>query len=194
MVDKISQSSGNLHSNDEIDLKKGQTTYTGDVTAVGKIDIAKYITVDGDVFAGGDLQLDNNVTITGDYQGYADVDPVDLPSFTFSTGGEDILVRKNNTKELLPGTYGTVEVEVNGKFKLFTGEYFIEELKIKKSATLEFQLLNGASTISVEKMVDLGEDVEIILLPSGEIDSRYVNINSLEDIVIDKNSVLFKKC
>ena len=68
-----------MHSNDKIDIKKGPATFVGDVTAVGKIDIAKDVTIDGDVTAGDELQLDNNVTITGTATEFANVAVVLLP-------------------------------------------------------------------------------------------------------------------
>ena len=191
MMNSISQSFGSLHSNDKIELIEGPSSYTGNVTAVGNIDILNNITVDGDVFAGGELILGDGVTITGTYQGFTNVDPVDIPVFFFYAGENDINIKKNMTGELLPGTYGNVEVEMNGTLKLFTGEYFIEKLKFKKEGKLELDLLNGPITINVVNKVDFDKDVEFILLPSGEENSPDVIINSLNDIVVDKNSIIY---
>ena len=190
MLDKMGRSDGDIHSNDKIDLKKGPATFSGDVTAVGKIDIAKDVTIEGDVTAGDELQLDNNVTITGTATEFASVSSVALPSLSYSAGGNDVKVEKNQTQSLTPGSYGKVEVEENGTLQLSTGDYFFEELILKKEVNLEIDLATGPVTVNVERKIDMNMDVQMSLAPLGESDSRYVTINSMEDMQIDKNSVL----
>lgn len=190
MLDKMIQSQGDMHSNDEIDIKKGPTTYISDIAAVGKIDIAKNITIEGDVTAGGELQLDKNVNITGFAQEYANVTAISLPSLSFGSGGNDIKVKKNKTKALSPGSYGKIEVEKKATLQLSSGEYFFEELKMKQMVKFEIDLATGPVTINVVKKVDMDKDVTMSISPLGENDSRYVVFNSLEDIQVDKGSVL----
>jgi len=189
-LDKLGQVTGDIHSNEEIDIKKGPVTYYSDITALDKIDIAKDITIDGDVRAGGELQLDKNVVITGVAEEYANVDYVELVELNFNTGGDDIKVKKKKTLALLPDSYGKVEVEKEATLKLSTGEYFIEELKVKKEVVLEFEVTNGPITLNVEKKIDLDQKLEVMILPLGVDDSRYVILNSMEDIVVDKESML----
>lgn len=190
MLDKMIQSEGDMHSNDEIDIKKGPVTYISNITALGKIDIAKNITIEGDVTAGGELQLDKNVNITGFAQEYANVANISLPSLSFSSSGNDIKVKKNKTQALSPDTYGKIEVEKKATLHLSSGEYFFEELKLKQNVKLEIDLANGPITINVVNKVDMDKDVTMSLEPLGENDSRYVTINSLKDMQIDKGSVL----
>ncbi len=190
MLDKMGQSDGDMHSNDEIDIKKGPAIFAGDVTAVGKIDIAKKVTIEGDVTAGDELQLDKNVTITGTATEFASVSSVALPSLSYSAGGNDVKVKKNQTQALTPGSYGKIEVEENGTLQFSSGDYFCEELILKKDVNLEISLATGPVAVNVEKKVDMDKDVSMSLSPLGDVDSRYVTINSMEDIQIGKGSVL----
>lgn len=189
-IDKIAQSEGDMYSNDEIDIKKGPATFEGDVIAVGKIDIAKDVTIDGNVTAGGELQLDNNVTITGTASEFANVSAESLPQLNYSAGGNNVKIYKNQTLALAPGSYGKIEVEKDATLQLSSGEYFFEELKLKEKVSLEIDLAIGPVIVNVVKKVDVAKDMQMLLIPLGESDSRYVTINSLEDIQIDKGSVL----
>lgn len=190
MLDKMGQSEGDMHSNDEIDIKKGPVTYFADITAVGKIDIDKNITIDGDVTAGGELQLANNVVITGTATSYGNVSSEPLPQLSYSAGGQNVKVKKNKTKVLAPGSYGKVEVEDKATLKLSTGDYFFEELKMKKKANLEITLTTGPVTVNVVKKAEFKKRVLMSVLPFGESDSRYVSVNSMEDVQVDQNSTM----
>jgi len=186
----MSQSDGDMHSNDEINLKKGQALFEGKVTAVGKIDIAEDITVAGNVTAGDELQLDNNVTITGTATEYASVTSVALPTLSYSAGGNDVKADENQTEALAPGSYAKVEVEKNATLQLSSGKYFFEELILKESAGMEIDIATGPVTVNVEKKVDMDKDVSMSLFPLGDVDSRYVTINAMEDMQIGEGSVL----
>ncbi len=190
LVDKLAQSVGNFHSNDEIHLKKGSTTFAADLTAVGKIDIAKEVTVEGDVTAGGELQLDKEVTITGTATQFASVAPVTLPALSFSASGDEIKVNENQTLPLAPGSYGKVEVEKGATLQLSTGEYFFEELLLKETANLEVDIPTGPVTVNVQKKIDIDKNLMTTLTPLGIVDSRYLTFNTLEDVQVGEGSRL----
>ncbi len=190
MLDKMGQSDGDLHSNDKIDIKKGPATYSGNVTAVDKIDIDKDVTIDGNVTAGGELKLKNNVTITGTAIEFASVSAMALPILSYSAGGNDVKVMKNQTQALTPGSYGKIKVEEKGTLQLSSGDYFFEKLILKKDVILEISLDTGQVTMNVVEKVDIDKDARMSLSPLGDVDSRYVTINSMEDIQFGEGSIL----
>lgn len=190
MLGKMSQAEGDFHSNDEIDLKKGPVTYLGNVTAVGKVDIDKNITIQGDVSSADELQLSSNVTITGTASEHASVASVALSALSFSAGGNDIKVEEDQTQALSPGSYGKIEVEEEATLQLASGDYFFEELIVKEEASLEIDVSVGPVTVNVEKKIDLDEDVAMRLSPLGAVDSRYVTFNTQGDVQIGEGSVL----
>lgn len=189
-LDKLGEATGNIHSNDKVDIKKGPTTYNSNITALDKVDIDKDVTIEGNVFSGGELKLDKDALITGFAEEYAAVNYVDLLSLDFTSNGENLKTDKNSIVDLIPDSYGKVEVEEGATVKFTTGTYFIEELKTKKEVTLGFNISNGPIIINVEKKVDLDKNLNVNILPLGINDSRYVVINSLKDIKVDKESIL----
>src|SRR5690606_27291387 len=112
--------------------KGNPTTYTGDITARDDIKIDKNNTIDGDVTAGGDINLQGNVTVTGTATENASVAFVPLPSLSFSAGGADVTVPKNQTQSLAPGSYDEIEVRDGGTLQLSSGVYYINDLKLSK--------------------------------------------------------------
>ena len=116
--------------------------------------------------------------------------PEALPGLSISAGGSDIKVKKNKTKALTPGSYGKVEVEEDGTLQLSTGDYFIEELILKKNVDLEIDLATGPVAINVEKKIDVDKNLTTTLSPLGDVDSRYVTFAALEDVSVGQGSKL----
>ncbi len=171
-----------------ITLKKGPATYTGDISAVGEIKIEENITVDGVVTAGGPLTLSSNVTLGAGSTGNASVDAIPLPTLSFSTSGDDILVDVNQTLALSPDSYKKIEVKEGATLQLSTGVYFFEDLIMSDGAFLEVDLSTGPVEVNVTKNIDIKKDLAMTLTPLGEVDSQYLTFNVMEEVKIGEQS------
>ncbi len=183
---------GDLYSNGEIEIKKGNpSTHYGNLTAVDDIKIDKKNTIDGDATAGGSIELKGNATVTGTITENADVDPMPLPSFSFSAGGQEIFVDKNRTRVLAPGTYGDLKVEINATLILSTGEYFFEQAEFKKEAVLRADVSGGPVTLNVVSDVKFEKETEVDIVPLGDAGSPFFRINTYDDLTIKKDARVF---
>jgi hypothetical protein len=170
---------GDLHSNDEIEIRKGNpTTLAGILTAVGGITIAEDNTIDGDVAAGGQLDLDLDATITGTATGNALVSPVSIDALSYTCGTSDRTVSRGSSLSLGAGSYGKIKVEDSATLTLSSGSYFAETLELKKGAMLTIHLTDGPVTINVMGKVDFGEQSEVAITPAVFQVSRWLRINS----------------
>ena len=189
LLDGQNVSVGDMHSNGEIEIKKGQpSTHFGDLTAVDKIKIDKNNTIDGDVTSGDEVELKGNATVTGTVTEDADVDPLPLPDLSFSAGGPEIFVDKNQTLALAPGTYGDLKVEVNATLILSSGDYFFTQAEFKKEAVLSVDVSGGPVTINVVNDVKFEKETEVDIVPLGDAGSTLVRINTLDDVTIKKEA------
>ena len=168
-LDRHGASEGNLHSNEDVDVKDGApSTLTGDLTAVDDIRIEEDNTIDGDVTAGDDLQVDDGVTITGTPTGNASVSPVALPTLSFITGGANQTVPPNGSLTLAPDSYGNVKVNRNGTLNLSSGDYYLKKLELKAAAILVADVSDGPVKIHVENKLSFDKNVQVIITPGGE--------------------------
>ncbi|MCL4708988.1 T9SS type A sorting domain-containing protein [bacterium] len=180
---KQSTPTGDMHANGVITIEKGDpSTYNSNLTAVGNVVIQKDNTINGNVKSA------TKITNQGKINGTPSIAPVNnepLPSKSFSAGGANRTVPKNGTLSLLPGSYGVVTLNNSSTLKLTSGDYFLNELRYSSSvssAVIEIDLSSrNPVTINVVSNLQLGNEVEIRLLPNGESDSELVTFFTLQN-------------
>ena len=173
---------GDMHSNGTLLIEKGEpSTYNSNLTAVGKITIEKRNTITGNVRS--QTSISNSGKITGTKTTGA-VAAVPLPSLSYSAGGPNKTVPSGGSLTLAPGSYGIVTMSNNGTLKLFSGEYFMTELRYSSSiegGKIEIDLSSGDPVvINVVSNLQLGHEAAIVLLHNGESDSKLVTFNTLQ--------------
>ncbi len=168
---------GAMHSNKDLTIKEGKNnTYTGDLTAVGKIVIQKQNAVVGDVTAGSTVR--NAGTVTGTITQNALVPSVPMPTISFSAGGNNVTVPINGVMALAPGNYGNVSVLKNGRLELSGGDYFVNSLTIGESAVLALNVSADDVEINVVRLLSFGKKSQVQITPGGE--------SATEDVVFNR--------
>lgn len=173
-------SAGDVHSNGTLLIENGDpSTYNSNLTAVGKITIGKYNTINGNV------RSQTSISNSGTINGTTTIGPVNtepLPSLSYSAGGPNKTVPSGGSLTLAPGSYGRVTMSNNGTLKLTSGEYFMNELRYSSTiegGKIEIDLSSGNPVvINVVSNLQLGHEAAIILLPNGESDSPLVTFNT----------------
>ncbi|MFB3132774.1 MAG: T9SS type A sorting domain-containing protein, partial [Rhodothermales bacterium] len=196
-IDGQTLSEGNIHSNEKVEFGKGKgkgkgsSTHTGDLSAVDKIKIEKDQTIDGDATA-PTVEVKAGAMVTGTVT-EGPVAPVPLPTLSFTAGGDNIKVKKDETLPLAPGSYGDVKVEDRATLELTTGVYFFKKLELKKEATLSVDVAAGAVEVNVVGKVKLDKKAAVALVSAGAAGSRLFTVNSLENknIELKEESVFF---
>jgi hypothetical protein len=186
-------SDGNIHSNDEIKIEDGHPSiHKGNLTALGKIAIKNYNTINGDVAAGGELQAEYNVVINGTATGYAPVAWVSLPNLSFSAGGKNEKVGKNRSRNLAPGSYGEAKVDRDATLFLrhdgSSGEYFFKKLEMKDRAVLSVDVTKGPVTINIVEKLEFKKSANVQITPRGDAGSAWLTLNSLADVICDEDA------
>ncbi len=181
--DKQRTPAGDIHSNGAITIEKGDPSiYNSNLTAVGNIVIQKSNTVNGNVKSA--TAITNQGTINGT-PSIAPVNSEPLPSKSFSAGGANKTVAQNGSLSLSPGSYGIVTLNSFSTLKLTSGDYYLNELRYAStvtSAVIEIDLSSrNPVTINVVSNLQLGNEVEIRLLPNGETDSKLVTFFTLQN-------------
>ncbi len=181
-IDGQLSSDGDMHSNDEIEFEEGlPSIHTGNLFAVGDIEIEEDNTIDGDVTAGEEIELEEDAIITGTVTSNAVVAVVPLPTLSFSDGTENVTVGKNGTMSLAPGSYHDVKIEENGTLFLnndgSTGDYFMHKLDVKKFGILSIDVSQGPVNINLVDKFHFDKDVQVVITPAGQLATRFVTFN-----------------
>jgi len=172
---KHGNSGGNVCSNGNIEFARGlPSTFTGNLSAVGDITIGKDNTVNGNVTAGGILDINSNATVTGTATGNAPVATVVLPVVSFSAGGADVQLQKNEILSLAPGSYGNVHTGNGSTLRLSSGQYYFETMDLQQSTVLEADVSGGAVTMNVSDSVIFHKNARVDII--GEGGSHYFTL------------------
>ncbi|MCG3153714.1 MAG: hypothetical protein DKINENOH_00304 [bacterium] len=177
---------GDMHANGVITIEKGDPSiYNSNFTAVGNVVIQKDNTINGNVKSA------TKITNQGKINGTPSIAPVNnepLPSKSFSAGGSNHIVPQNGVLNLSPNTYGLVTLNSFSTLKLTSGDYYLDELRYAStvtSAVIEIDLSSrNPVTINVANNLQLGNEVEIRLLPNGESDSKLVTFFTLQNSAV----------
>jgi len=174
-------SEGAIHANKSITFfQKG--THIGNLTAVENITIQKENTIQGNATAGGRISVAG--TVTGVVTPSAVVSTIPLPVLSFSAGGANVIVPKNGTVVLDPGSYNVATVKKNGTLALrhdltLGGAYFFNTLDLLELANLSIDVTNGPVDINVVNLLRFGKTAEV-LISSGDAGSQQVTFNTLQ--------------
>ncbi len=168
-------SSGNIHANNKVDIKKGNpSTYTGNITSGGDVKVDRDNTIVGDV-TGRRVDIDRNATVTGTVT-TATLPAVSLPSVLVTAGTTDVTVGKNGSLTLAPGSYRNVKVNDGATLNLSAGAYHFAKLDVQKNASVLANITNGTVHVSVAGKMDFDKDVRLSTVPSGADGSRWFTL------------------
>ncbi len=182
ILDRFSPSEGNIHANNDVVFKKGNsTTYKGDLTAVDDISIGTKNKITGNLTAGDDIDVASGATIIGTQTEHATVAIEPLPSPAFSAGSINVSVPASGTSTLAPGSYKNVTVNKKGTLKLSSGDYFMNKLELKESAKLIIDVAAGPVNINVVEKLSFDKSVAVSITPLGEAGSDQVTFTQLDD-------------
>jgi hypothetical protein len=127
-----------LDSEVELSVGISASTPAGYTIKGNRIKVKLNAVVNGDVYYN---ELDNNGTISGTQN-----TPLELPLFaalpefkSSSAGTENILVPQNGQQILQPGSYGDIQVKLNGKLIFTGGKYSINNLAAGDNNQILFQ-------------------------------------------------------
>lgn len=160
---------------DEIHLH-GNNTVDGNIGATeddGKVKLHDISTVSGSVEA-SDIDIDDD----GSSAGSIILEPavVDLPPFVFNSisdsNSPDITVEAGQTVTLNDQVYGKIEVEEGGTLIFNNSNVYIQELKTKENATVDF---TGCTNLFINEKVKLEDNTSFN--PSGKSVTMYVDDN-----------------
>ncbi len=180
---QFSNSRGDIHSNQSIHFKPGApTTFTGNLSAVGDIQIDKENRIDGNVTAGGAITLAPQAQILGAATSNANVATINLSAPAFTAGSEDQFIPREQTRELAPGSYRHVIVGESARLVLHSGEYFFETLVTKMDAKLRLEVANGPVRIHVVTLMEFGRRTFVNVLPASATASRSVIFTTLQNV------------
>jgi len=138
--------------------KKNIVTNPGNITADGSIDIHPDATVDGEIGSG--------------WAG------LPLPALSFTAGGSDLIVEKDEEDTLAPGSYDVVRGMKDAIIYLSSGKYYLNRLVMDGEAQLNLDLSGGPITINVVDRLLFRKDSEIII-KEGTGSSEDITINYL---------------
>ncbi len=187
---KKSDAKGDIHCNGAIQFNKGDpNTFTGNLTAVGNVNLNKDNTIAGNVTAGGTITLASGSTITGSATPNATVIPIAITAPPFTAGGANHTVPQNGSLTLPPGVYGNVIVGNSATLNLGTGEYRFTKLETKSASTLNCNMNSGAVEVKVTTSLKFGKKVTINITPGGETNSAQAIFTALQStqVLLDKD-------
>jgi hypothetical protein len=174
-------SEGDIHSNGTILFKTGEPgTHTGNLTAVSDITIKRDNTIVGNVVTGENLILLDNATVTGTTSDHTIITPIGLPTPSFTAGGPDTTVPRDQSLTLPPGSYGEVEIKKRGTLFLRTGDYFMDALSTNRGSMISIDVAAGPVNINVVTELEFDDGVEIIITPSGQVSTNQVTFTTLQ--------------
>ena len=188
---KNSSVDGDIFSNNDINLGKGRpTTYDGDVTAVGDINVARKNNIAGDVIASGTANVDGSATVGGTIQSGATISVCPLPTLSFSCTGVNgsITVGKSDEQDILPGSFTTISVKKKGVLGLSAGEYFVNSFKLDKSARLEIDAAGGSVIVNVCQDLSFQKNVAIEIT-GGTTKDFTINYMGTKKVSLGKDGI-----
>ena len=178
---QFSNSTGDVHANQSIHFKPGApTTFTGNLSAVGDIQIDKDNRIDGNVIAGGVITLSPRAQILGAANAGVNVAAIELFTPTFSAGTVDLFVPNEKTRALAPGSYRHVILGEKAKLLLRSGEYFFESLLTRADSKIKIDVASGVARIHVVAALEFGARTRVDILPASATASRSVIFTTLQ--------------
>ncbi len=154
-------------SSDEQCASIGRHVKVGNVSGRGDISIASSTTVYGDLITNGTATFGKRTRVRGKtvqhHKGQVGQFQIsDIPQKHIYAAGRkpDFTVLKGQSKTVAPGKYNRVTAESLGKLALTSGVYFINELILKKGATLYTVGTTGPITVYVKSNILFEASIE----------------------------------
>jgi len=184
-VDKDTTLQGDLISaTSKVKVKK-DVTINGAIQAAGRVDIhkdaviqshivsladvnlKKNATAQGNVTTGGSLDLQQGASVVGTVleqaTGLTIVPSALLIPSTRAAGTQDINVNQSQSLNLVPGSYGKLDLKRNATLNLESGQYGFKEIDVAMDSTINLDLTNGALTVDVAGKLKLAKNVTILI-------------------------------
>ena len=183
-----------IRASGDVSLSGSSIVY-GDIHAGGSVNVGSG-TVVGNIYAGGFISSGSVLGQTFSRSpGFVkeaicpdltSLEDLILPEATvFSTGGNDIILKKNQSNYLLPGSYGTIFSANNAQDRTYLylnagatdhGEYYFDEVDVGRNMTFYFDLSGTFDIrIFVEGDINVGSDLNLFISEDG---SNYLPISS----------------
>jgi len=142
-----------LDSQVELSIGIGTTTPAGYTVKGNRIFVKQSATVNSDVYYN---ELTNNGTLTGTQHTPLNLPLITLlPEFKSSTPGtQSITIPQNGVQTLQPGSYGDIQVKLNGKLMFTGGEYHINNFTAGEDNQIVFQ---SPSEVRIANKFDSGQ-------------------------------------
>jgi Periplasmic copper-binding protein (NosD)/FlgD Ig-like domain len=170
---------GDIHSNGGIEFDNGRPgMVSGNVTAIGNIEIARDNTINGDVTANGIVKKDKKATVNGTTTSGGSLAAVDLPSLSYSCTGADGSVKagKDKQKNVAPGDYNVLSADKNAQLNFSAGEYSVTTLQLDDRSRLNVDVSGGDVIINVCGEINFIKNADIIIIGG---DSKQLTVNYL---------------
>jgi hypothetical protein len=144
----------------------------GDVKVAASASARDGARISGDVTLAGTLSLINGASVTGTVTQNASVplEPLSIPAF--AAGTQPITVNNDQTRTLVPGSYGSVLVRSRGTLVLGPGTYNFASLTLEE-ANLVVLNASGPTVVNVVQTLELRDRAKVS--PS---DARALRFNS----------------
>jgi hypothetical protein len=167
-LNAIADSFGNVGTNDALEVKNGVSgIVAGDLRA------GRYMKVQGEIFA--DYAFSNSIVdvvgsgrlrLSGNIKEYAHIPTFPIPAVTFAPSkplAGNVYVVENTTRDLSPGYYDKVTVNSGATLNLAAGDYFIRDLVVRASASVN---MSAPASLTTAEHLDVGANARLVVLGS----------------------------
>lgn len=157
---------GDVDAGDRVKIKD-RSEVNGDVVAIAEdIRLRRDATVNGDATAGGQVLLRSGASVTGAIQENAVVlppPPLTTVTLSLSAGGADVDIGRNQTRTLVPASYGVLRGRKGSTLELSSGTYEFQRFKVDRESTINLDLSGGPIIIDVIDRLRLGRRTRVVV-------------------------------
>ncbi|MFH1067980.1 MAG: PQQ-binding-like beta-propeller repeat protein [Candidatus Glassbacteria bacterium] len=112
--------------------------------------------LNGNATYGGNLILGRNASITGTVT-HTTPQPFNYSVSEYTAGGQSIIVKMREIRNLAPGTYDLLQVKSKGLLTLHSGMYFFNDIDIGTDVDIRLDLSNGPLYVYVVGKLEISE-------------------------------------
>ncbi len=190
VIGRRGEVTGDVSGGDDVRLSDSGRVH-GDIASVEDLTLEEDSWVGGDALAGDDIDMEPGVTVLGSVVEGASVEaPADvlIAELDLDAGGDDIDVQEGDSLTLPPGSYGSLEVDLEATLELSSGTYAFEEVLVSGEATLDFDLSAGGIVIEVEG--DLEFEPDVVMEVAGGSAGDILFLIGGEQVILDEDGEL----
>ncbi len=133
---------------------------SGDVRVAASASARDRARITGSVSVAGTLSLVNGATVSGTVTQHASVPLEALTAPSVTAGSQSITVANDQTRTLVPGSYGQVLVRARGKLVLGPGVYNFSSLTLEDAKLVALNR-QGTTVINVAQLIDLRDRSQV---------------------------------